>query len=98
MPANVVNKLKPVHTILENKYGFDQFNEKVFASGARNIGSFLSQVADSRIIDGLLVNGTANTIGRLSAVVRRIQSGYVYHYAFAMIIGLVGLMSWMLFR
>jgi len=98
MPAKVSERFGFVHSILEKKYGFDQFNERVFASGAQSVGSFLSRVSDSRIIDGLIVNGTATSIGRLSAVVRRIQSGYVYHYAFVMIIGLVGLMSWMLFR
>lgn len=98
LPAQFSQRFQSVQKVLENKYGFDEFNEKVFASGARSLGSFLSRVSDSRIIDGLAVNGTARSIGRLSGVVRRIQSGYVYHYAFAMIIGLVSLMSWMLFR
>lgn len=98
MPAQVSQRFPVVQRILEKKYGFDEFNEKVFAGGARTIGNFLSTVADSRIIDGLAVNGTAKSIGRLSQVVRRIQSGFVYHYAFAMIIGLVSLMSWMIFR
>ena len=69
------------------KYGFDSFNERVFAAGSRYIGQYLWQVGDVKIIDGGMVNGTAGLIVRLSGIVRKLQTGLIYHYAFAMIIG-----------
>jgi NADH-quinone oxidoreductase subunit L len=80
-----------------NKYGFDEFYHWVFADGARGLGHFFWEWGDRRLIDGWMVNGIAGAVGRAAGLVRRIQSGLVYHYAFAMIIGLVGLMSWFLF-
>ena len=77
----------------EKKYGFDDFNERVFAFGSRYIGEKLWQVGDVKIIDGGMVNGTANLIGRLSGVVRKLQTGLIYHYAFAMIIGVFLLLT-----
>ena len=73
--------------MLENKYGFDSFNDRVFAAGSRFIGHQLWQIGDVKIIDGGIVNGTARLIVRLSGVVRKLQTGLIYHYAFAMIIG-----------
>jgi len=78
--------------------GFDEFNQKVFAGGARGLGGLLWRIGDVKIIDGLAVNGTARVIGWLSSVVRHVQSGYIYHYAFAMIIGLFLLMTFFLHR
>ena len=69
-----------------------------FADGARGLGRVFWEWGDRRLIDGLMVNGIAGTVGRTASLVRRIQSGLVYHYAFVMIIGLVGLMTWLLFR
>ena len=68
----------------------------VFANGGRSFGNWLWGFIDIKLIDGLAVNGTANVVGWISGIARRLQSGYVYHYAFAMIIGLVLLMSWKL--
>ena len=82
-----------IYTILDNKYGFDAFNEKFFAGGARLIGSKLWQIGDVKIIDGFFVNGTARLIGRLSQLIRHLQSGLIYHYAFAMIIGVFVLLT-----
>jgi NADH-quinone oxidoreductase subunit L len=79
--------------ILENKYGFDSFNEKFFAAGSRLLGGKLWQTGDVTVIDGWLVNGTARLVGLLSGVVRRLQSGLIYHYAFAMIIGVFLLLT-----
>ena len=76
-----------LNNILENKYGFDAFNDKVFAAGSRLLGHKLWQIGDVTIIDGALVNGTANLIGKAATVVRKLQTGLIYHYAFAMIIG-----------
>lgn len=87
IPAAIQNRFSAVHKVLENKYGFDRFNEKVFAFGSRMIGEKLWSIGDVKIIDGFLVNGTANLIGRFSSIIRKIQTGLIYHYAFAMIIG-----------
>lgn len=87
IPATIQQKCRFIHRILENKYGFDSFNERVFAGGSRLIGNKLWQIADVQLIDGAIVNGTAKLIGKLSGVVRYLQSGMIYHYAFAMIIG-----------
>ncbi len=83
-----------LHRLLENKYGFDDFNQKVFAGGSLAIGNFLWSRGDQKAIDGALVNGTANNVGALAAVVRYLQTGYLYHYAFAMIIGVLVFLTW----
>ena len=84
-------------TVLEEKYGFDRFNDWFFAGGARMVGNVLWKFGDVLLIDGLFVNGTARLVGWGSTVVRKLQSGYIYHYAFAMIIGILLLMSvWLL--
>ena len=87
IPASIQTRFSTINKILENKYGFDSFNERVFAAGSVFIGNKLWQIGDVKIIDGAMVNGTANLIGKLSGVVRKLQTGLIYHYAFAMIIG-----------
>ena len=87
IPAKIQQKFSLIYQILDNKYGFDRFNERIFAGGARRIGEKLWQIGDVQLIDGAIVNGTARLIGRISAKVRHLQSGLIYHYAFAMIIG-----------
>jgi NADH-quinone oxidoreductase subunit L len=87
IPASIQQKFGGIYTILENKYGFDSFNERVFAGGARLIGDKLWRIGDVQIIDGAIVNGVARLISRVSQKVRHLQSGLIYHYAFAMIIG-----------
>ena len=74
--------------MLEEKYGFDRFNDWFFAGGARLFGNGLWKFGDVLLIDGLLVNGAARVVGWSSTVIRKLQSGYIYHYAFAMIIGI----------
>ncbi|CAG0909810.1 unnamed protein product [Cyprideis torosa] len=86
-----------LHRLLENKYGIDDFNQKVFAGGARKLGGFLSSVGDRMIIDGFVVNGSARLIGWFSGIARGVQTGYLYHYSFAMILGLIGLIGWFVF-
>jgi NADH-quinone oxidoreductase subunit L len=88
LPERISNRVKPLYQLLLNKYWIDEAYYKVFADGARGLGRVLWKIGDVRIIDGWLVNGSARVVGRVSASVRQIQSGYVYHYAFAMIIGL----------
>ena len=95
-PGKVAARLGLIHQILLRKYGFDELYQMVFASGGRSVGNFLWVFLDVKLIDGVAVNGTANLIGWISGIARRLQTGYVYHYAFAMIIGLVLLMSWRL--
>lgn len=87
-----------VQRTLDNKYGFDHFNEKYLAGGGRQLGRGLWKYADAGVIDGLIVNGTARTVSWLASIVRHVQSGYLYHYAFAMIIGLLGLLTWVVVR
>ncbi len=94
LPQRIREKAGILYTILERKYGFDDFNDWFFAGGARLLGSRLWRWGDVAVIDGWLVNGSARMIGRLAAVVRHLQSGYVYHYAFAMIIGVALMVTW----
>jgi len=86
-------KLAPLHLILTRKYWCDEFNSIVFAGGGRMFGRLLWRVGDESVIDGLIVNGAANTVGRIAQVLRHLQTGFLYHYAFAMIIGLLLLLT-----
>jgi len=87
IPAQLHKRFNWLYRVMENKYGFDRFNEIVFAGGARLIGRVLWKAGDQTLIDGAVVNGAAKTVGFVSKVARQIQSGYLYHYAFAMILG-----------
>jgi NADH-quinone oxidoreductase subunit L len=98
IPAALRQKIQPVYALLDNKYYFDWFNEHVIAAGARAFGRIFWKGGDVFLIDGALVNGSARTVGWLSTVVRHVQSGYLYHYAFAMVIGLSALLAWLLIR
>jgi len=98
IPAQIAKKFSTIHYMLESKYGFDRFNEIFFAGGARGIGGLLWKFGDRKLIDGLIVNGSAYGVGKMASVVRYLQSGYLYHYAFAMIIGLVVMLGWVLYR
>jgi NADH-quinone oxidoreductase subunit L len=89
---------KWLHTIFIDKYGFDWFNEHVIAAFARTLGAGLWKGGDEILIDGAVVNGSARLVGWLSSVVRYAQSGYLYHYAFAMILGLASLLLWLIWR
>ncbi|MCB1788093.1 MAG: NADH-quinone oxidoreductase subunit L [Chromatiaceae bacterium] len=86
------------HFVLDRKYGFDEFNQAVFAGGSKLIGKFLWLVGDRAMIDGLAVNGSAHSVGRVAAVVRHLQSGMLYHYAMAIIVGLLLLLGWFVLR
>jgi len=88
LPQLFKEKLKIIHQVLENKYYFDSFNENFIAKGARMIANSFWRVGDEFFIDGLLVNGTAHVVQFFSGVMRSIQSGYLYHYAFVMVVGL----------
>jgi NADH-quinone oxidoreductase subunit L len=93
IPAWFKQKFSFVYILLDNKYYFDRFNDWFFAAGARRTSRFLWKFGDVKLIDGFFVNGTANMVGKFSGVLRRIQTGYIYHYAFAMIIGVFVLLT-----
>lgn len=94
LPAAIKRMFMPIFTLLENKYYFDWFNENVLARGTRALGTALWKGGDQKLIDGALVNGSWKVIGWVSGMVRRLQSGYIYHYAFGMIIGVFVLMTY----
>jgi len=86
----------PLQRVLDNKYYFDWFNENVLAAGGRAMGRIFWKAGDQGLIDGALVNGSANFVGALAGVIRRVQTGYLYSYAFWMMIGLASLLVWFL--
>ena len=88
LPGVISERARLLYRLLARKYYLDEINDVIFAGGARHFGRLLWRVGDVRLIDGLAVNGTARMIGWVSSVVRQVQSGYVYGYAFAMILGL----------
>ncbi|MFT5503679.1 MAG: NADH-quinone oxidoreductase subunit L [Gammaproteobacteria bacterium] len=91
---NTRNRFEFLYNLLDQKYYFDKFNQAVFATGARGIGHLLWRLGDSLLIDGLVVNGSARLVGWSSGVIRVIQTGYLNHYALAMISGLILLLGW----
>ena len=91
-------RFAPLFRLLDNKYYFDAFNEKVLAAGARALGTAFWKGGDVAIIDGAVVNGSARLVGWSAGVLRHLQSGYLYHYAFATIIGLSALLAWLFWR
>src|SRR5665213_3584154 len=98
LPDRLRRMAGPIYTLLVNKYYFDRFNDWFFAGGARMVGRFASNIGDHRIIDGFFVNGSAHAVRWMSALLRQVQSGYVYHYAFTMIIGVFALLTWWVVR
>ncbi len=97
IPGQIQARLQWLHSILINKYGFDRFNEIVFAGGGRQIGQKLWRIGDVKLIDGLIVNGSASLVGWFAGRIRHVQTGYLFHYAFAMIIGVVVLLGLFVF-
>ncbi|HBH38013.1 MAG TPA: NADH-quinone oxidoreductase subunit L [Curvibacter sp.] len=94
LPAAIKRMAQPVYTLLENKYYMDWINENILARGARLLGVGLWKGGDQAVIDGTLVNGTWKVVGWVAGIVRWFQSGYLYHYALAMILGILVLMSY----
>ena len=94
LPAAVKRSFQPVYTLLENKYYLDWFNENILARGTRLFGMGLWKGGDQALIDGALVNGSWKVVGWISGVVRRLQTGYVYHYALVMLLGIFVLMTY----
>jgi NADH-quinone oxidoreductase subunit L len=94
LPGAIQKRIQPVYKLLENKYYLDWINENILARGARALGTGLWKGGDEAVIDGLLVNGSWKVVGWVSGLVRWFQSGYLYHYAFAMILGVFVLMTY----
>ncbi|AUL99562.1 NADH-quinone oxidoreductase subunit L [Zoogloeaceae bacteirum Par-f-2] len=93
IPAAIQRSFAPLYTLLENKYYFDRFNELFFAAGARLLGRGLWKGGDQALIDGAAVNGTAKLVGWVAQASRLLQTGHIYQYAFAMIIGVFVLLT-----
>jgi len=93
----IQKKFHRTNYVLESLYGFDRFNDIIFVKGVKSLGNFLWKVSDSGLIDKMVVNGSARFVGFIGSVVRPIQTGYVYHYAFFMIVSLLIILTWVLF-
>jgi NADH-quinone oxidoreductase subunit L len=94
LPTAIKRAFGPIYRLLENKYYLDWINENIVARGARALGTGLWKGGDQALIDGAVVNGSWKLIGRISSVVRWLQSGFIYHYAFAMLLGIFILMTY----
>ncbi len=98
LPGKIRKIAGPVYTLLDRKYYIDEFYSWLFAGGLRSLSNVLWKYGDIKVIDGLMVNGSAKAVAWFSTVIRRFQSGYIYHYAFSMIVGVFVLMSLWLFH
>jgi len=98
LPDQIATRVSAPYKLLSNKFYFDEIYQAVFAGGSRGLGTALWRVGDVALIDGGMVNGSARVVGWLSGLLRHMQSGYLYHYAFAMIIGLSALLAWYVLR
>ena len=98
IPGKVAKVLSWPYQILLNKYGIDAFNDVVFVKGSKGLGEGFYQIGDRRIIDGFFVNGSGLTVKWLALHLRKIQSGYLYHYVAVMIFGVFGFLCWLLLR
>jgi NADH-quinone oxidoreductase subunit L len=96
IPAAIKARFGPVYRLLDNKYYMDWINENIFARAARLAGQGLWKGGDQGLIDGVVINGSARAIGGMAAVVRLVQTGFLYWYALVMILGVLGLMTWQL--
>ena len=97
IPTAIAKIFAPLKKVLDNKYYLDDFNQYVFGKGAQLLGNGFWKSGDQSVIDGFMVNGSAKLVRWFSSFVRQAQTGYLYHYAFAMIIGVVGLITWILY-
>lgn len=94
LPAAIKKSMRPIYSLLENKYYMDWFNENVLARLARILGAGLWKVGDQALIDGAVVNGSWKCVGWIAGILRWIQSGYIFHYALIMLLGVFGLMTY----
>ena len=98
IPEKLSTTFNPFYKLLINKYYFDYLYENVFARLFNNLGNSLWSKGDIKIIDNFIVNGTAYRVGRFSSRVRELQSGYIYHYAWMMVLGLALVLAWVVFK
>ena len=98
LPGAIKARVEPLYALLENKYYLDWFNENILARGARALGTALWKGGDQAIIDGAIVNGSWKAVAWGAAMVRRLQSGFLYHYALSMILGVFVLMTAFVWR
>ncbi|MDO8278779.1 MAG: NADH-quinone oxidoreductase subunit L, partial [Burkholderiaceae bacterium] len=98
LPAAIKARCGPIYTLLDNKYYMDWINERLLARGARGLGQGLWKIGDEKFIDGALVNGSWRLVGWVAGVARRLQTGYIYHYALVMLVGVIVLMTWFVWR
>ena len=96
IPAAIKARAGFIYRVLDQKYYLDWFNEHVIAAGARLVGRGLWKGGDVGLIDGALINGSARATGGIASVVSLVQTGYLYWYALAMILGVLGLLTWQL--
>lgn len=94
LPGAITEKFKLVYQILMHKYGFDELYQNGFAAAGRSLACVLWRVGDVRIVDGFIVNGAARVVNYTAGKIRHMQTGFLYHYAFIMVIGLLLLLSW----
>ncbi len=97
IPEKIKNQFGIIYNLLDRKYYIDEFYSWFFANGARNLGTVLWKYGDVKIIDGFFVNGTAKVVAISASIVRRYQTGYIYHYAFTMIVGIVVILTFWLY-
>ena len=93
LAGRIKGALKPLWTVLDHKYWVDDVYFAIFARGGVKLGRLFWKAGDAAVIDGALVNGSASLVQKIAGAVRRLQSGYLYHYAFAMILGLILLLG-----
>ena len=93
IPAKIKSIFAPIYTVLDRKYYIDELYSWLFAGGTRKLGTLLWKFGDIKLIDGLIVNGTARFVGWFATVVKRFQTGYIYHYAFTMIVGIFAILT-----
>ena len=93
LAEKIRSRVMPLWTVLDRKYWFDELYQKVLTGAGLKLADGLSRGGDRTVIDGWLVNGSARMVGRMSAALRQIQSGFLYHYAFVMVVALVALVA-----
>lgn len=96
IPTRVIRIFKPIYLVFINKYWFDTFNQKVVAALVRYFGWLCWRVGDRFFLDSVIIHGSANTVGNISKVLKRFQTGYLYHYSFVMIVGVLVFLVWIL--
>ncbi|UCV01373.1 NADH-quinone oxidoreductase subunit L [Acidovorax radicis] len=94
LPAGIKARVQPIYALLENKYYLDWINENIIARGMRALGTGLWKGGDQAIIDGTLVNGSWKLVRWVAGAVRKVQTGFIYHYALVMILGVFVLMTY----